>query len=635
MAGPVPPVPPLGTIPAATSSTSEQTKTPQAEPQQPPPARSSQAPSDTLETVARVPTAETVARLPDPLLNLPPDTVIEGLVTGGAQDALHRVETNYGTVAVAAPAALPDGHTVHLQVQSVSLQAIAAPVALDGRAPPAWFPATVALAAPIGAELPPLLGDPQTLPAAVQAAVSPKALFPPGQSPDGNAQRLPRLGLPPTVLELPIGARFAGSVLPMSGSGPNPFVLVTQETVLDLALPSLGRSSGAVSSGTPPVLPSTGAHLLLELRGFTQHINALIVTQSSEPIPASLRPPNVATPTTHPTSDSSRPNPVVDQPTFALPKGLSIGEAVPAAVTVQSKTSAAAGQSSLQPPPNVTLVLQGFGDSGATGTTLASGAVVAATVTGHDHQGRLLLNIGDHTLRADTSAPFPPGTTLTFAILPPPPAVFTPPGGALAAPSIESLIQSVQTLAATDPHAHGVAVSAMAPSGTGAFAKFLAYLFAVKGGDTRQWIGDRAAAALERLGRGALLSRAGDEFRMVERGLADTTSEWRQLPLPVHDGDRLGMVTAWMYDARRGRGDGEADAEENETHLVVDLTLSRLGDIRLDGFYRTGRFDMAIASEAPFDDPVRYNMMQIFEDVLAIAGLTGALTFRAHAADYA
>lgn len=632
MAGSVPPVPPLGTIPAATSSSSDQTKSPPAEPAQPTPSRSGAAPSDTLETVARVPTSEAVARLPDPLLNLPPGTVVEGLVAGAAQDALHRVETNYGTVAVAAPTALPDGQTVHLQVQSASLQAIAAPVALDGRAPPSWFPATVALAASIGSERPPLLGATQILPTAVQAALSPTALIPQGQSSDVNSPLLPRYGLPPPVLELPIGARFAGSVLPVSGSGPNPLVLVTQDTVLDLALPLLGRSP----TGGAAALPGTGAHLVLELRGFTQHINALIVARSGDPIPASIRPAGVAAPSTHPTSESSRVNPVVDQPSTALPKGLALGEAVSAAVTGVGGSAAASsgGLANPQTPTtNVTLVLRAFGDAGATGTTIASGALVSATVTGHDHQGRLLLSVGEHSLRADTSAPFPPGTTLTFGILPPPPPLLAPPAGGMAVPSIETLIQSVQALAAADPHAHGATVAAMAPTGTGAFAKFLAYLFAMKSGDTRQWLGDRAAAALERLGRGALLTRASDEFRMIERGLADTTSEWRQLPLPIYDGDRLGMVTAWMYDARRGRGDGAEDASEDETHLVVDVTLSRLGSIRIDGFYKTGRFDMAIASETPFDDPVRYNMLQIFDDVLAIAGLTGALTFRAHTAD--
>ena len=169
-------------------------------------------------------------------------------------------------------------------------------------------------------------------------------------------------------------------------------------------------------------------------------------------------------------------------------------------------------------------------------------------------------------------------------------------------------------------------------AGTGAFAKFIAHLFALKTGDARQWLGERAAAALERLGRGALLGRIGEEFRLVERGLADTASEWRQLPLPVHDGDRLGIVTAWLYDPRRGRGDDAGAEAEKETHLVVGLTLSRLGDIRLDGFYRPGRFDLAIASALPFDDPVRYSMMQLFDDVMAVSGLTGTLTFRAHAA---
>jgi hypothetical protein len=65
--------------------------------------------------------------------------------------------------------------------------------------------------------------------------------------------------------------------------------------------------------------------------------------------------------------------------------------------------------------------------------------------------------------------------------------------------------------------------------------------------------------------------------------------------------------------------------------VIIDLSWSRLGGIRVAGTYRPGLFDMSIASAAPFEDPDRYNMIRIFDDILAVSGMAGALSFRAHA----
>jgi len=656
MAGSVPPVPPVGTIASTPTSTRER---PAAEPTAPPPPASApvaEDPVDTLETVARVPVDAPVAVLPEALLTLPADTVLEGIVTRVPDQALPRIETDFGALTALSNAPLPEGRVVSLQIQSADLHVVTVPIALDDKLPAPSFPTVLTLAAMPDLE-PPQTEDDNRLRAIVAvpaAALAPEKLAGGEQPAEASPRELPRQGLPAPIANLPVGARIAGTLLPVAAA--NKFLFVVPDAVLGLTLPHQPVSAEAIAR--PLATPDTGTRLLLEIRGVAEHINAKLVAVAGVQLTDAKTPvilgPAPAPPAVQMAEQPTTRNTVSTAAQLPRP-GLSIGETVRATVHIPPSGAEAHSPTDTRSPLPSTafsLTLRGYGETSVigtatpvaagkgtiAGTSLVPGGLVTATVVGHDHQGALLVGIGDRTLRLETAAPFPPGTNLTFEVLPAPPPDLSvlgpPPEGVATRLQLDSLAQVIQALAVADPHAQGATIAAALPNaGGGAVAKLIAYLFAMKSGDARQWLGERAAAALERIGRGALLGRLGDELRLVERGLSDPAGEWRQLPLPFQDGDRLGMVTAWLYDGRRGRGDGAEDQADDETRVIIDLSLSRLGDIRLDGTYRPGRFDITIASEAPFEDPVRYNMIQIFDDILAVSGMAGALSFRAHASD--
>jgi hypothetical protein len=581
-----------------------------------------------------------IESLPEALLKVPPDTVIKGIVIPRSDGTPPRLETDFGTLTVVASTPLPAGRVLSLRIQSADVHLVTVPIALDDHAPAPTFP-NILMLAPVP--------EPGTTAAPADNTQTPglaalaKASVPPAEGEQkavGRPRPLPQQGLPAVITELPVGARLAGTLLPVAAA--NKFLLVARDTVLGLTLAH--RPDTPEAAGRPFAVPNTGARLEIEIRGVATHLNAQLVAIADAPITNAktsviLGPVYVPDRSLQPTQNHAPPSTAPGAPVRTERSGLSIGQTVPATVqpvAAPSETQLAPTTSGPPAATEINLVLRRYGGSRATDTALLPGAMVTATVIGHDHQGALLVGVSEQTLRVATAAPFPPGTSLTFEVLPPPLndlSTLAPPAGVAGAPRrLDSLTEVIQALAASDPNAHAATVANVLPNaGGGAMAKLIAYLFALKSGDARQLLGARASSALERIGRGALLGRLGDELRMVERGLGDTANEWRQLPLPFLDGDRLGVITAWLYDGRRGRGDDGGEQPDDETHVIIDLSLSRLGEIRVAGTYRPGRFDMSIASEAPFEDPVRYNMIRIFDDILAVSGMAGALSFRAHA----
>lgn len=82
----------------------------------------------------------------------------------------------------------------------------------------------------------------------------------------------------------------------------------------------------------------------------------------------------------------------------------------------------------------------------------------------------------------------------------------------------------------------------------------------------------------------------------------------------------------------RERGDGE-DAGSGApggagTRFLVDLDLSRLGRLQLDGLVRDRRMDLMVRSETPLERSVESGLIQTVDSALQAIGYSGGLAFR-------
>lgn len=160
----------------------------------------------------------------------------------------------------------------------------------------------------------------------------------------------------------------------------------------------------------------------------------------------------------------------------------------------------------------------------------------------------------------------------------------------------------------------------------------ISFAQAMRSGDARQWPGDSALRALERAGpRGAhLASQLSEEVGALSARTRETSTEWRALPLPWNaEGqiDRIALVT-------RREGEADDDAKKKAggggTRFLINLDLSKLGSMQLDGMFRKeGKgFDLMIRTKSELSDQIRNDLTGIFISSNGAMGLKGGLTFQ-------
>ena len=82
---------------------------------------------------------------------------------------------------------------------------------------------------------------------------------------------------------------------------------------------------------------------------------------------------------------------------------------------------------------------------------------------------------------------------------------------------------------------------------------------------------------------------------------------------------------------RGGRHTAGDDEEEEPRRFLIDVEMSRLGRIQLDGLIRAKdmRFDLVMRSVAPLPNEMRQEINRIFATFMEISGVAGTLQFQA------
>jgi hypothetical protein len=157
----------------------------------------------------------------------------------------------------------------------------------------------------------------------------------------------------------------------------------------------------------------------------------------------------------------------------------------------------------------------------------------------------------------------------------------------------------------------------------------LYFLQALSGGDLRGWLGGQAAGTLERAGRGDLLARLNSDLVQLGRLSETAGSEWRFLPIPLFDGTPVQQLRLFLRRRRAAQGGDGAEDGDGATRFILDVELSRIGDMQLDGLVRDRRFDLILRTRHPLSDKMRRDIAEIFGDANGAAGHQGQISFQA------
>ena len=271
-----------------------------------------------------------------------------------------------------------------------------------------------------------------------------------------------------------------------------------------------------------------------------------------------------------------------------------------------------------------------------TTATPAPGATLTGTVTGQHTLTHAVVQTHAGPISIASQQPLAPGTQLTFEVtgLKPPIPQTASHGlganqGALGDGIWQAFDESLEALRDVAPGAQmQILQTSMPRADPQLTANILFFIAALRGGDLKGWMGDGPLRILDRQ-RPDLAARLRDDVGQMSRTVNDPeTGDWRQYMVPFINGAEIDRIAMLVRDR-----DADADDADKEggSRFVIDLNLSKLGHIQIDGLVgeRGKRLDVVVRTDAPLTPEMRHDIRGLYSNAIEVTGLEGSVGFQA------
>ncbi len=277
-----------------------------------------------------------------------------------------------------------------------------------------------------------------------------------------------------------------------------------------------------------------------------------------------------------------------------------------------------------------------------TPTALVPGSNITGVVTGKTSLGQPILKTNVGALSLATRTPAPVGSTMTLEIT----SELTAPRHTPATtktirevmiqsrtwPSLEEAMKVLEDI--SPAIAQQVTNTVIAQPNTRLAANMMFFMSALVGGNISSWIGDGALRTIQRF-KPELVEKLKGDFKSLEKMAKEPArGDWRISLIPIYAGEGIEQIRFMT----RNLGDEETDEnEETEgTRFVVDVNLSHIGRLQLDGLVQDKgkRLDLIVRSDSVLSANMRDDIRGIFRHAGDIANISGGVTFQAGPAGF-
>lgn len=275
-------------------------------------------------------------------------------------------------------------------------------------------------------------------------------------------------------------------------------------------------------------------------------------------------------------------------------------------------------------------------------TAQSPARLLPGSVVAHPPGGQAVVQTPIGTLSVPTYTPLPTGTQMTLEVvgqplppLPPPLPPSAPAASGLSAQGWPVLTQALDVLAnANQPQALEQLLRVMPQPDARLAASMVAFSGALRSGDVRSLLPDTSVRGLEKAGRKDVASRlkADLEGLAEEAGRPLGNGDWRLYTMPMLGGGAIEPIRLYVRKGSGDEGGGKSAGNQSNDHrFVVDLNLTRLGRLQLDGLVRRHDklFDLIIRTDAPLDQDIRRGILGIFTNASELVGTKGTVSFQA------
>jgi hypothetical protein len=557
-----------------------------------------------------------VEQVPERIAQLARSILLSGTIVEQQQGGAVVVRTQVGELIIRSPTPLPLDKVITLQIPpgappvraqvtiatAISATAPSPAPTSASAAPPISSPVASPLLPPISS---PLISSPLSTPAAAAVASS---------LPSAARISAPSLiAATQAVTSLPL---LAGAVLPAQV----------------LALPDPTKAGQAARGPLGAALPAALSTFSELQKAGTPALQALFSAGLSDilsKLPAAIvSPPGWGAPSPLPAPASLAPVPAfANLPVLlTLPPGSQVTVQVERITPPPTSSAMPAAQPSLASslaPASVLGVPLPARDAAPTSVGSKLPPVFSALVIGQTPQGEPLATSPAGLLVLANRAPLAPGSLIELSVVHVQEAAAERSADLPARmrdwPVLQQILQAQPTLTAS--------TKLTRPDNIGGIAAFLAV--ALKLGAPQRVLTDEAIETLRRSGQAELVTRlvseaqqSGQTFNRTEAPATD----WRSLLLPLPP--ESAMTRLALHIRREADAENEAAGPLAVKRLVVEVELSRLGPLLLDGYIRPKWFDLTLRSQRRLPRRLQGELRLAYRDALSALSWQGGLEFQ-------
>lgn len=267
-------------------------------------------------------------------------------------------------------------------------------------------------------------------------------------------------------------------------------------------------------------------------------------------------------------------------------------------------------------------------------------AGMPAYVLGHEGDGATILQTPVGTLKSYLPQKLPVGTAvrLDLQVMPTQPQATA--GAAVpvdAQTTVTTLAQqwpALEEALALFPSTHEAArplMQAMPEIGPKLTSGLLFFIAAVKTGDLRQWLGNRAVSALETRAPDLAARLKGDMLQLQTLLVDSPLQQWNSAMIPMLYQGHLEHARLFIRDDREHSTDPKKKGG-GEQRFIVEVDTSHLGEVQFDGFVRAGekakQFDLIVRSGVGLPAELQSQVRGTFETAMETTGMKGYLAFQ-------
>jgi hypothetical protein len=294
--------------------------------------------------------------------------------------------------------------------------------------------------------------------------------------------------------------------------------------------------------------------------------------------------------------------------------------------------------SSLLTPGNevslrVVSVLSGAAQGSHTGQAplppLAPNQIVA-TVSGTGTNGQLILKAGDATLFVKSQITAPVGTSVILSVdeVTISSLVTLPPSEELSFPALPQVLAALEQVS---PRVFQNVMLNFLPRPTESLPGALMFLLSAFGqGSVRNWLGNDTVDVLANAGKSAIVRNLSKELKSTGQPAQDAVvGEWRSYPIPLFSNQQFQALTLYVHNDRDARKDeAQSPSGVGKIRFLIDMRLSKLGAMQIDGFVQSKKLDMILRSENMLPEGLHQELRQGYIKALDAVGYAGTLNFQ-------